>query len=78
MNLLDPVEIPEQPSRASLTRQATALVGRRKTRRGKKKPKVKSAKWLREFEQAKKEHELMKKQRKERAQMFRDFNRLIS
>lgn len=78
MNLLDDIEVPKQPSKASLTKQATNLVGRRKTRRAKKKPKTKNAKWQREFVQAKKDQDLMKKQRKERGQMFREFERLIN
>ena len=62
MNLLDDIETPKQPSRASLTKKATNLIGRRKTRRGKKKKKVKSAKWLREYAIALEQQNEMKKE----------------
>ena len=62
MNLLDDIDVPKQPTRASLTKKATNLIGsRRKTRRGKKKKKVKSAKWLREYAIALEQQKELKK-----------------
>lgn len=62
MNLLDDIEIPTQPSRASLTKKATNLIGRRKTRRGKKRKKTKSAKWKKEYAEALKQQNLLKEE----------------
>ena len=75
MNLLDDIEIPKQPSRASLTKKATNLVGRRKTRRGKKKKPthILVNKRLRE-----KELKKYKSQSKERWEQYQEFRRLIS
>lgn len=57
-----------------LERIADRLIqGKRKTRRGKKKP-AKNAKWTKEFNEAMKLHNQMKK---ERAQEFQNFARLI-
>ncbi len=61
-------------STQSLTKQANKLLPRRKTRRAKKKPTAKTTQWQREFDEAMKLHKAMKK---ERGQMFRDFERLI-
>lgn len=58
----------------SIKQDAKALLPRRKTRRGKRKKKVKDAKWQQEFQAALKVQNQMKK---ERAQQFRDFERLI-
>lgn len=61
MNLLDDVELPKQQTRASLTKKATRLIGRRPQRRSKiKKPKP--AKWRKEYAQALKDHEEMKRE----------------
>ena len=67
MSLLDDVEVPKQQSKASLTKQATRLIGKRKTRRGMRKKKTKSAKWKREYAEALEQQNQMKK----------DFERLI-
>jgi len=72
MNLLDDIDVPKQPSRASLQKQATKLIGKRKTRRGKKKKKQKSAKWRKEYAEALREHKKMKEE------MEKDFLRLIN
>lgn len=74
MNLLDDVPDYKKPSTISLINQATKLVGRRKTRRGKKKRKIKSNEWKKQFDIAMKQHKQMKK---ERAQEFQNFHRLI-
>lgn len=62
MNLLDDVETYKAPSRAKLTKQATSLVGRRRTKRGKKKKRTKSAKWKKEYKKALADHKQMKKE----------------
>jgi len=75
MNLLDDYEMPEQRTRISLSREATKLIGnRRPTRRGKKKVKVKSIKWNREYNEAMKQHKEMKKKL---AEHWGDANRLM-
>jgi hypothetical protein len=62
-------------STQSLTKQANKLLPRRKTRRAKKKKPAKTTQWQQEFDKAMKLHKAMKKQR---AQQFRDFERLIA
>jgi len=62
MNLLDDIDTPKQPSRASLVKKATSLIGRRKSTRGKKKKKVKTAKWKREYAEALKQQTELKKE----------------
>ncbi len=74
MNLLDDVEIPKQPSRASLTKKATNLVGRRKTRRGKKK----KPEWVLVNKKLKdKELKKYSAQKKERWEQYQEFRRKI-
>lgn len=58
----------------SIKQDAKALLPRRKTRRGKRKKKEKTAKWKQEFQEA---LLLQKKMKKERAEQFRSFERLI-
>jgi hypothetical protein len=62
MNLLDDLELPKQQTRASLTKTATRLIGRRITRRGKKKKKTKCVKWKKEFAEAFKQQNLLKEE----------------
>ncbi|MBA4307016.1 MAG: hypothetical protein C0429_09805 [Sphingopyxis sp.] len=79
MGLLDDLDIiAKLPTRESLTRQATSMIKRRPTRRANKKKKPKSAKWLREFTEAKKQQALIKQQSKERAEHIASFNRNIA
>jgi len=75
MNLLDDVEVEQQPSKASLSKQATNLIGRRRTRRAKKKKKVKPVKWQREFSEAMK---AQKKVKKQLAQHWQEATRLMA
>lgn len=78
MGLLDWVEIPYTPTKSSnITGQATRLLKRngkrKKTRRGSG-IKKKTAKQL----QHEKDMEMYRLQKKQRGQMFRDFERLIA
>ena len=50
-------------------------INRRKTRRGSKKKATKSSKWLRELEEAKKQHAQLKRAR---AIQFQDFKRALA
>lgn len=74
MNLLEDIPEYKKPSRSSLTHQATNLVGRRKTRRGKKRKSPQALKWQLDKEKALK---LYQQQKKERAQEYKNFHRLI-
>lgn len=74
MNLLDDVEEYKPPSKAKLTKQATNLVGRRKTRRGKKKKPNHVIVNKKLKDKALKEYN---KQKQQRWQQYQDFRLLI-
>lgn len=81
MGLLDDIEttieIPQTPNKVSLTKQATNLIGRRRSKRGKKIKKTKSAKWQKEFNEALKKQNEMKKARADLAKHWQEANRLM-
>lgn len=74
MNLFDDIKDFKPINKNQLRQHATKLIGRRKTRRAKKKKKTKPAQWTKEFNEAMK---IQKQMKKERAEQFSDFERLI-
>ena len=73
-NLLDDIDVPKTQSKATLSKKATNLIGRKPTRRGKRKKKTKTAKWQKEFNIAMKEQTNLKQQI---AEHWKEANRLI-